>query len=45
MVQVWYMDDTDSDQRLDHHRQPPKYLSLSELFKRTGVEHFKVNLT
>ncbi|CAD6243101.1 GSCOCG00009639001-RA-CDS [Cotesia congregata] len=43
MVQVWYMDDTDSDQRLDHHRQPPKYLSLSELFKRTGVEHFKIN--
>ncbi|XP_057332945.1 acireductone dioxygenase [Microplitis mediator] len=43
MVRAWYMDDSCTDQRLEHHRIPPKYISLSELFKLTGVEHFKID--
>ncbi|XP_001606050.2 1,2-dihydroxy-3-keto-5-methylthiopentene dioxygenase [Nasonia vitripennis] len=43
MVRAWYMDESLADQRLEHHRQPPEFLSLEELFRRTGVEHFEVN--
>lgn len=42
MVRAWYMDDSSADQRLEHHREPPKYLTLKELFKITGVEYFEV---
>ena len=42
MVQVWYMDDSDEDQRLDHHLSPPKYCSLEELKSSTGVLYWKV---
>ncbi|KAL4703725.1 hypothetical protein ACJJTC_016732 [Scirpophaga incertulas] len=45
MVQAWYMDDdTVSDQRLEHHRKPPVFISLSDLFTKTGVEYFKLNV-
>ena len=43
MVRAWYMDNTDADQRLEHHREPPEYISLENLFKRTGVEYFKID--
>ncbi|XP_014219904.1 1,2-dihydroxy-3-keto-5-methylthiopentene dioxygenase [Copidosoma floridanum] len=43
MVRAWFMDDSDADQRLEHHREPPAYIGLEDLFKRTGVEHFKIN--
>ncbi|XP_030385978.1 1,2-dihydroxy-3-keto-5-methylthiopentene dioxygenase [Scaptodrosophila lebanonensis] len=44
MVRVWLMDNTtDSDQRLEHHRNPPVFLDLPELFKKTGVEYFQIN--
>ncbi|EEB20437.1 1,2-dihydroxy-3-keto-5-methylthiopentene dioxygenase, putative [Pediculus humanus corporis] len=43
MVQAWYMDNSTEDQRLQHHRTPPKFIDMNELFKRTGVEYFKVN--
>lgn len=43
MVRAWYMDDSDADQRLEHHRQPPEYLKLEDLFAVTGVEYFQVN--
>lgn len=43
MVKAWYMDDETSDQRLEHHRTPPEYLSLEELYKKTGVEYFNVS--
>lgn len=43
MVKAWYMDDSVEDQRLPHHLNPPKYVDLSELHKRTGVEYFKVS--
>ncbi|XP_026319962.1 1,2-dihydroxy-3-keto-5-methylthiopentene dioxygenase [Hyposmocoma kahamanoa] len=45
MVQAWYMDnDTIRDQRLEHHKNPPEYISLEDLYKKTGVEYFKLNL-
>jgi 1,2-dihydroxy-3-keto-5-methylthiopentene dioxygenase len=43
MVQAWYMDSSEEDQRLEHHRQPPNFLDVDELFKATGVEYFKVS--
>ncbi|XP_034480969.1 1,2-dihydroxy-3-keto-5-methylthiopentene dioxygenase [Drosophila innubila] len=43
MVQIWFMDNEQTDQRLEHKRSPPKYLELSELYKKTGVEYFKIN--
>lgn len=42
MVRAWYMDDESTDQRLEHHKSPPEFLSLEDLYKRTGVEYFKV---
>lgn len=44
MVQAWYMDCEDNDQRLPHHRNPPEYVSLDDVFKKTGVEYFKLNV-
>lgn len=38
------MDNENTDQRLEHHRNPPKYVDLDELFKITGVEYFKVGI-
>jgi len=37
------MDSSEEDQRLEHHRQPPLFLDVDELFKATGVEYFKVS--
>lgn len=42
MVRAWYMDNSDVDQRLEHHKQPPEYISIENLFKITGVEYFQV---
>lgn len=44
MVRAWYMDDSSEDQRLEHHRNPSKFIEIPELCKSTGVEHFKVKL-
>lgn len=44
MVKAWYMDNEETDQRLEHHRHPPEFLSLDELFRITGVEYFEVSL-
>jgi 1,2-dihydroxy-3-keto-5-methylthiopentene dioxygenase len=38
------MDSSEEDQRLEHHRQPPHFLDLDELYKATGVEYFKVSI-
>ncbi|XP_076174457.1 acireductone dioxygenase 1 [Ptiloglossa arizonensis] len=43
MVRAWYMDNSDAEQRLEHYKDPPKFLSLEDLFKSTGVEYFTVN--
>lgn len=44
MVRAWYMDSEQTDQRLEHHRNPPKFIDLDELRKKTGVEYFQVGL-
>ncbi|KAJ8910745.1 hypothetical protein NQ315_017202 [Exocentrus adspersus] len=44
MVQAWYMDDDHSDQRNEHHKNPPHFVPLEELLKLTGVEYFKLNV-
>ncbi|XP_022955419.1 1,2-dihydroxy-3-keto-5-methylthiopentene dioxygenase 2-like [Cucurbita moschata] len=31
VIQAWYMDDTEEDQRLPHHLEPKQYLSLQQL--------------
>lgn len=43
MVKVWFMDNEETDQRLEHHRNPPAYLELADLYKKTGVEYFKAS--
>lgn len=35
--------DEQGDQRLEHHRQPPEFMELKDLYKNTGVEHFQVD--
>ncbi|XP_044745647.1 1,2-dihydroxy-3-keto-5-methylthiopentene dioxygenase [Coccinella septempunctata] len=44
MVRAWYMDNDSSDQREEHHRNPPKIISLSDLHAVSGVEYFKLNV-
>ncbi|KAH8367556.1 hypothetical protein KR200_006824 [Drosophila serrata] len=43
MVKVWLMDNEETDQRLEHHRNPPSYVELADLYKKTGVEYFKAS--
>ncbi|MCD9558573.1 hypothetical protein HAX54_015978 [Datura stramonium] len=31
VIQAWYMDDSDADQRLPHHREPKEFVSLDKL--------------
>ena len=42
MVQAWYMNDTDEDQRLPHHKSPPEHLRLDDLYQKSGVLYWKV---
>lgn len=42
MVRAWFMDSDKSDQRLEHQLDPPKFLTLDELYKITRVEYFAV---
>lgn len=37
-------EDTTGDQRREHYRNPPVFLSTEELLAKTGVEFFKVKL-
>lgn len=39
MVRAWFMDDSDQDQRLPHHQDPPKYVTLDYLMN-LGVEYW-----
>lgn len=43
MVKAWFMDNEQTDQRLEHHRNPPEYISIEDLYKKTGVEYFNVS--
>ncbi|XP_059148111.1 acireductone dioxygenase-like [Physella acuta] len=40
MVRAWYMDSSDADQREPHMNDPPVFLKLDVLYKKTGVECF-----
>lgn len=31
VIQAWYMDDSDADQRLPHHRDPQEFVSFEKL--------------
>ncbi|XP_055685690.1 acireductone dioxygenase [Lutzomyia longipalpis] len=44
MVRAWFMDNETTDQRLEHHRNPQEFISLENLFTKTGVEYFKINV-
>lgn len=37
------MEEDDTDQRLQHHKKTPKFVTIEELYKLTGVEYFHVN--
>lgn len=39
MVRAWYMDDSDTDQRLEHQLDPPQFVSLDKL-TQLGVLHW-----
>jgi hypothetical protein len=41
MVQVWLMDNSEEDQRAQHHRVPPQYLTIDDL-QKLGVLYWKV---
>ncbi|XP_058987786.1 acireductone dioxygenase [Musca domestica] len=43
MVKAWFMDNETTDQRLEHHRNPPEFIEIDELFKKTGVEYFLID--
>ncbi|XP_046462680.1 1,2-dihydroxy-3-keto-5-methylthiopentene dioxygenase-like [Daphnia pulex] len=44
MVSAWYMDDSDEDQRLDHHKNPPQPVDMKDVVNLTGVLHWKLNV-
>lgn len=43
MVRAWYMDNSTTDQRLEHQRNPPEFITLKELFDLSGVEYYSVS--
>jgi len=45
MVRAWYMDTEETDQRLEHHRNPAEFVGLDELYKKTGVEYFPLDVS
>ncbi|KAF5289438.1 hypothetical protein FQR65_LT11811 [Abscondita terminalis] len=44
MVRAWYMDSDPNDQRLEHHRNPPEFLTIDEVFRLSGVEYFSLDV-
>ena len=42
MVNAWYMDDSDEDQRLEHQKNPPQPIDMKDLTNLTGVLYWKV---
>ncbi|KAL3582487.1 hypothetical protein D5086_016819 [Populus alba] len=42
VIQAWYMDDSDEDQRLPHHREPKEFVSLDQLAE-LGVLSWKLD--
>ncbi|XP_050389633.1 acireductone dioxygenase [Patella vulgata] len=43
MVQAWIMNDDGTDQRLEHKTDPPQYVDLAELKKRTGIMYWEID--
>ncbi|XP_050688307.1 acireductone dioxygenase-like [Eriocheir sinensis] len=43
MVRAWYMDDSSEDQRLEHHLDPPQFVTLEDLANITGVTYWKLD--
>ncbi len=43
MSRAWYMDSSDVDQREEHHLDPPRFVPLGEVTRRTGVEVVKLD--
>ncbi|XP_076253084.1 acireductone dioxygenase-like [Rhynchophorus ferrugineus] len=44
MVQAWYMNEEPYDKREEHHKNPPEFVPLDDLFKLTGVEYYKLDI-
>ncbi|KAJ8961808.1 hypothetical protein NQ318_021423 [Aromia moschata] len=44
MVRAWYMNNDSSDQREEHYKNPPHFISVDELYSVSGVEYIKLNL-
>ncbi|XP_059481928.1 acireductone dioxygenase [Neocloeon triangulifer] len=44
MVQAWFMDTSDADQRKLHQTDPPQFVSPKELLSSTGVESFEITI-
>ncbi|KAG0464281.1 hypothetical protein HPP92_020350 [Vanilla planifolia] len=42
VMQAWYMDDTEEDQRLPHHREPKQFVSIDRLAE-LGVISWRLN--
>ncbi|KAI3443250.1 uncharacterized protein J3R85_000176 [Psidium guajava] len=42
VIQAWYMDDSDEDQRLPHHREPKEFVSLKQL-EELGVLSWRLD--
>lgn len=43
MVRAWFIDEDPKYPKEEHHRCPPKFIGLDELYKTTGVEYFEVS--
>lgn len=44
MVKAWYKNDTTEDDRLPHYQQePPTFLDLDTVHKRTGIRVWQVS--
>ena len=42
VIQAWYMDDSDEDQRLPHHREPKQFVSIDRLAE-LGIFSWRLN--
>ncbi|KAJ8961807.1 hypothetical protein NQ318_021422 [Aromia moschata] len=43
MVRAWYMDEDEEYPKNEHHRIPPKFVTLEELYQTSGVEYFQIS--
>ncbi|KAJ8935919.1 hypothetical protein NQ314_012587 [Rhamnusium bicolor] len=43
MVRAWYMDEEILFPKNEHHRIPPKFITLEELYQTSGVEYFQID--